>query len=460
VAPEDLLRGDGQEAGLEGARAASTPGTSELKPSTAEEKAIWEDPLDDEWSWLYRRLVGKLRWSVEERPDVIFATQRLSRDLAVPTWSSWLRLRRTVRYLIGTTNHRLLVRHPGTEQELEICAWTDSDYATDVTTRRSVGCVLLFAGPALIHAHARQQTVVATSSAEAEYYSLGSGAIECLGVLSLLTEAGVPCSGQLRCDSSSGRALALREGFGRMKHVDVKMLWLQQVLSSGRLTLKATKGTENPADIGTKYLDAFRLSMLSEKIGLFSPGEAEINMLEASRLLQLRWEAAAKLRTRVDAWRALGDGCRAWWQWHLEQADDQEELAAWCEAQAQKVERTILQMRSYQVPPDSEEVSLLQEVCQVDIRGGAPATMEQIEEEAEFEIPIELWFWRTSAVLLCTLQLVKCSVGSLSRGHQKQRAESSRDVSVQSMTTYTWLRGVEKPRFQVLPEIAAGVTRE
>jgi len=302
--------------------------------------------------------------------------------------------------------------------------------------------------------------VVATSSAEAEYYSLASGAIECLGVLSLLKEAGAPCSGQLRCDSSSGRALALREGFGRMKHVDVKMLWLQQVLSSGRLMLKATKGTENPADIGTKYLDASRLSTLSDKIGLFSPGEAEINMLEASRLLQLRWEAASRLRPRVVTWRALGDNCRAWWQWHLEQADAQEELAAWCEVQAQKVERTISQMCSYQVPPDNEEVSLLQEVCQVDVRGGALTAAEQVEEEIEPVISAELWFWRVSAVLLCAFQLFRCCVNHLLCERREPRVGNSREVSIQSMTTYTWLRGVEKPRFQVSSEIAAGATRE
>jgi len=70
------------------------------------------------------------------------------------------------------------------------------------------------------------------------------------------------------------------------------------------------------------------------------------------------------------------------------------------------------------------------------------------------------WFWRISATLLCIYQLIKRCGDLLCHEHRRQRVESSRDVSVQSMTTYTWIRGVEKPRFQVLPEIAAGATRE
>jgi hypothetical protein len=126
---------------------------------------------------------------------------------------------------------------------------------------------MLFNG-ALIYAHSRQQTVVATSSAEAEYYALSSGAAETLGVVSLLQELQLPCIGQLHCDSSSGRALACRTGFGRVKHVDIRLLWLQEVIASGRLLLKPVSTEANLADIGTKPLSAQRLEELCMKLGL------------------------------------------------------------------------------------------------------------------------------------------------------------------------------------------------
>ena len=71
--------------------------------------------------------------------------------------------------------------------ELQIDCRVDTDNAGKQDTRKSVGCTVLRLNGALLHYYSRQQTVVGTSSAEAEYYGIGGGscgdswAAECAG---------------------------------------------------------------------------------------------------------------------------------------------------------------------------------------------------------------------------------------------------------------------------------------
>jgi hypothetical protein len=134
---------------------------------------------------------------------------------------------------------------------------------------------------AVVHGHSRQQTVVATSSAEAEYYAMASAAVDLLGLRSMLEECSLQWEARLRCDSTSGRALAVRQGLGRVRHIDIKMLWLQDVIAKSILTVAWVGSAENLADIGTKALLKERHEFLVRKIGLHEqPGE--IALLEAS----------------------------------------------------------------------------------------------------------------------------------------------------------------------------------
>ena len=64
--------------------------------------------------------------------------------------------------------------------------WTDSDYAGDKQTRKSTSCALVFCDGTLVLGHSRRQTVVATSSVEAEHNSLAAGLQEALAARSIL----------------------------------------------------------------------------------------------------------------------------------------------------------------------------------------------------------------------------------------------------------------------------------
>ena len=72
---------------------------------------------------------------------------------------------------------------------------------------------------------------------------------------------------RLKSDSSAGRAISLRKGTGKLRHLQVKYLWIQDALFEKRLVIEKVKGTENPADVGTKYLMSHEVQAVTRKYG-------------------------------------------------------------------------------------------------------------------------------------------------------------------------------------------------
>ena len=52
-------------------------------------------------------------------------------------------------------------------------------------------------------------------------------------------------------DSSSAKSFASKRGLGKMRHIEVKDLWLQEAVCRGRIKLFKVIGTKNPADLFT-----------------------------------------------------------------------------------------------------------------------------------------------------------------------------------------------------------------
>ena len=111
--------------------------------------------------------------------------------------------------------------------------------------------------------YSRTQKSIALSSAEAEYLSLTGTASEALNIhtaLRFLTAS--PVVLKAFTDSSACRGTCARQGVGRIKHLAVRLLWLQQAIRAGRLTVHSVPTQQNPADIGTKPLTAKRIQLL------------------------------------------------------------------------------------------------------------------------------------------------------------------------------------------------------
>ena len=68
-------------------------------------------------------------------------------------------------------------------------------------------------------------------------------------------------------DSSAAKGIAARQGLGKVRHIEVCQLWLQQKSQDGTITIKKVKGTDNPADILTKHVPQESLNRYLEQLG-------------------------------------------------------------------------------------------------------------------------------------------------------------------------------------------------
>ena len=138
----------------------------------------------------------------------------------------------------------------------DLCVAVDSDWAGCRKTRKSTsgGCMMI--GNHLLRSWSSTQPIIAMSSAEAEHYALVEGATRSLGLQSMMRELGLKRVIFLQTDSSAAKSFASHRGLGRMRHIEVKDLWLQEAIYRSRLKVIKIRGDENPADIFTKYFSA------------------------------------------------------------------------------------------------------------------------------------------------------------------------------------------------------------
>ena len=69
-------------------------------------------------------------------------------------------------------------------------------------------------------------------------------------------------------DSSACKGTCSRSGLGKMKHLDVENLWLQEVVKNKDVELNKIAGDGNSADMLTKHLTRSALDRHAAAIGL------------------------------------------------------------------------------------------------------------------------------------------------------------------------------------------------
>ena len=69
-------------------------------------------------------------------------------------------------------------------------------------------------------------------------------------------------TGEVFVDSSAALAVVNRKGCGKLRHVRVGQLWVQQLTEDDEVKFRKVLGDENPADLSTKYLTRLRIDKL------------------------------------------------------------------------------------------------------------------------------------------------------------------------------------------------------
>ena len=114
-------------------------------------------------------------------------------------------------------------------------------------------------GHLLKHWSVTQKTVT-LSSGEAELGDVVKAATEGIGLQSLAWDLGLDYPLQLYADSSAAIGICRRSGVGRVRHLAVGQLWVQERLRAGHFTLFKVCGAANPADLLTKHLSGPAIS--------------------------------------------------------------------------------------------------------------------------------------------------------------------------------------------------------
>lgn len=133
-------------------------------------------------------------------------------------------------------------------------------------TGKSTSFGVIMIGSHLIKGWARTQNNATLSSAEAELVAMVKCTSECMGIRSLLRDCGMEMSGTAFADSSAALAIAKRKGAGKLRHIHVSALWIQDAQDRGETEFKKILGTQNPADLMTGYLTREKIDMCLEKI--------------------------------------------------------------------------------------------------------------------------------------------------------------------------------------------------
>ena len=215
--------------------------------------------LEGEEAKQYRELAARANYLAQDRVDIQFATKEICRGMCTPTRGDVKRLKRLARYLI--TIPRVVVKYQWQEEVSELTSFSDSDFAGCRETAKSTSGGVIMRGGHYIKSWSATQKTIALSSGEAELTALVKCSCESIGMTQLAYDWGLEFEVSVMVDSSAAIGVVNRRGAGKLRHVRVGQLWVQEKAMSGEIRYKKVKGTMNPADILTKALPSTTLNM-------------------------------------------------------------------------------------------------------------------------------------------------------------------------------------------------------
>ncbi|RVW62010.1 Retrovirus-related Pol polyprotein from transposon RE1 [Vitis vinifera] len=254
----DLLK----ETGMLGCKPIDTPMDSQKKLGIEKEST----PVD---RGRYQRLVGRLIYLSHTRPDIGFAVSAVSQFMHSPTEEHMEAVYRILRYLKMTPGKGLFFRKTE-NRDTEV--YSDADWAGNIIDRRSTSGYCSFVWGNLVTWRSKKQSVVARSSAEAEYRALAQGICERDLDKRVLSELGQTSSSPIlmMCDNQAAISIAKNPvHHDRTKHVEIDRHFITEKVTSETVKLNYIPTKHQTADILTKALPRPNFEDLTCKLGLY-----------------------------------------------------------------------------------------------------------------------------------------------------------------------------------------------
>jgi hypothetical protein len=229
-----------------------------------------EEALDEDDKKVYQSLSARLNFLSMDRADLQFAVKELMRKMSVPTKADLRALKRVARYVVGAPRVTQLFRWQRRPNKLVV--YGDSDFAGCQTTRKSTSGGAAMWGLNTLKTWSKTQSVVALSTGEAELGAIVKSSTEALGLKSLLTDFGIWVNTAVKSDASAAIGMVKREGLGKVRHLAVADLWIQQRRATGEILYEKTAGLTNPADMMTKSVGGDKISQFLDNLGFQKRG--------------------------------------------------------------------------------------------------------------------------------------------------------------------------------------------
>jgi hypothetical protein len=221
---------------------------------------------------VYRYIVGCLLYlACWTRPDISFSVSELSRFVAAPCEAHLVAAKHVLRYLRGTPDLGLTYSKSLSQgSQNQLYGFVDSDWAGCHDTRRSTSGYTLMLNGAAVSWKSKLQTVVALSTAEAEFVAASSMVQEVIYARKFLDNLGFPQTVPTQVFEDNSTCIAWSEGSvggsDRAKHIDLREHFVHDAVKEDVLKLVVVASTDNVADILTKPLSKAPFQLLRKRI--------------------------------------------------------------------------------------------------------------------------------------------------------------------------------------------------
>ena len=208
----------------------------------------------------YRELVGSLIYLQQvTRPELSFIVNILGQNMANPNQFHWELGLKALRYLRGTIDFKL---NYNKVDNMSLIGYADADWGNAPDRRSMSGYCFYFAhNSSPISWASRKQSLVATSTCNAEFVALSEAVSECVWLQTLLKDLSMRQMhwrpAQMFCDNTGAIALAANPcHHRRSKHIEIKHFHVRDHLEIGTIKLDYVPTNDNIADGYTKSLPA------------------------------------------------------------------------------------------------------------------------------------------------------------------------------------------------------------
>ncbi len=232
----------------------------------------------------YQGVTGLVNWlAIMSRPDVSYSAFTLGQYNAAPRVKHLLAAKRVLRYLAGSIDLWLMFNGDALAELIELvpvaldcAAFTDADWATDASDRRSVSGYAIYMFGSLISWSANKQRAVALSSTESEYMAMTHLMKELLWcqVYSATVNFIIPCPFPLISDSQSALNIANADSTSKnLKHIDIRFHFIRSHIEDGSFAAYWIRTSDMVANIFTKPLKHKLFTRHRARLGLV-PGSS------------------------------------------------------------------------------------------------------------------------------------------------------------------------------------------